>query len=135
MGLALTAAETGHLVFATLHTNNAPKSVDRIVDSFPANKQQQIRVMLSESLVGIVAQGLLPRSDKEGRIAAVEVLIATNAVRNLIRESKTFQIPSVMQTSSRVGMMTFEQSIKGLLEKNVINQATATGFLPSVSNN
>jgi twitching motility protein PilT len=133
ISLALTAAETGHLVFATLHTNNAAKSVDRIVDSFPANHQQQIRVMLSESLVGIVAQALLPRSDKDGRVAALEILLANNAVRNMIRENKTFQIPSVLQTSSRMGMMTFEQSVRGLLEKNIISQATAAGFLPSVS--
>lgn len=134
ISLALTAAETGHLVFATLHTNSAAKSVDRILDSFPPEHQNQARAMLSESLVGIVAQTLLPRADLKGMVPAVEVLIATPPVRNLIRENKGFQIPSVIQTSSRYGMVSFEQSIKTLAEKGLITQATAASFMPTVTN-
>ena len=93
ISLALTAAQTGHLVFATLHTASAAKSVDRIIDSFPSDQQNQVRAMLSESLCGIVAQTLLPRSDKPGQVAAIEVLVANSAIRNLIRENKVFQIP------------------------------------------
>lgn len=129
MSLALTAAETGHLVFATLHTNNAAKSIDRIVDSFPPEQQPQIRVMLSESLLGIVAQTLLPRADVPGMVPALEVMIATPPIRNLIRENKTFQIPSIMQTNARHGMMTYETSVKLLLNSGMISQATATNFL------
>lgn len=132
MSLALTAAETGHLVFATLHTNSASKSIDRIVDSFPAEQQPQVRVMLSESLIGIIAQTLLPRADKPGMVPAIEVLIANTAIRNLIRENKTYQIPSVIQTSARQGMISYEGSIKALVEKGLITQATAKTFLPTV---
>jgi twitching motility protein PilT len=131
ISLALTAAETGHLVFATLHTSSAAKSIDRIVDSFPADQQNQIRMMLSESLAGVIAQTLLPRSDQAGMVPAVEVLIANSAVRNLIRENKSFQIPSIIQTSARKGMLSFEASIKTLLDKNMISQATAAIFTPS----
>lgn len=129
ISLALTAAETGHLVFATLHTNNAAKSVDRVIDSFPADQQAQIRVMLSESLVGVVAQNLFSRADNKGVVAAVEVLVATPAIRNLIRENKTYQIYSAMQTASRTGMITFEQAVKGLLDKGLITEAAARNFL------
>jgi twitching motility protein PilT len=129
MSLALTAAQTGHLVFATLHTGSASKAVDRIIDSFPSDQQNQVRTMLAESLCGVVAQALLPRSDKPGQIAALEVLVANSAIRNLIRENKTFQIQSVMQTSAQRGMISFEKSAKNLLEKGIISQATATGLL------
>lgn len=133
MQLTLTAAETGHLVFATLHTNSAAKSIDRIIDSFPPNQQEQIRVMISESLIGVVAQSLLPRADKKGMVPALEVLIVTPAVRNLIRENKSFQIPSILQTSSQKGMISYEASVKALLDAKVITQATALSFMPTVT--
>lgn len=112
ISLALTAAETGHLVFATLHTASAPKTITRIIDVFPTNQQDQIRVMLSESIQGVIAQKLYPRRDKAGRIAAFEILIATQAVRNLIREQKIFQLESVIQTGRQLGMQDMEQAKK-----------------------
>ncbi|MCB0339627.1 MAG: type IV pilus twitching motility protein PilT [Bdellovibrionales bacterium] len=120
--LALTAAETGHLVFGTLHTSSAPKTVDRIIDVFPANQQAQIRAMLSESLQAVITQTLCRKSGG-GRVAALEILIGTTAVRNLIREGKIHQIPSVMQTSQGVGMQTLDMHLldlvaRGLVEKN-----------------
>jgi twitching motility protein PilT len=120
ISLALTAAETGHLVFATLHTNSAHKTVDRIIDSFPADQQEQVRAMLSESLRGIVAQQLLRRRGK-GRVAAHEILVGTPAVGNLIREAKTVQIPSIMQTGKQVGMIQMDQSILALLAAGLID--------------
>ncbi len=128
VSLALTAAQTGHLVFATLHTSSAAKSVDRIIDSFPADQQNQIRAMLAESLCGVVAQTLLPRSDMPGQVAALEVLIANSAVRNLIREGKVYQIPSVIQTSAQMGMISFEKSAKTLLDQGQITAATAASM-------
>ncbi|MCB0343461.1 MAG: Flp pilus assembly complex ATPase component TadA, partial [Bdellovibrionales bacterium] len=113
--LAMTAAETGHLVFGTLHTNSAASTVDRVIDVFPTDRQAQIRVMLSESLRGVVAQTLFKRRDKPGRVAGLEVLVNTKAVGNLIREGKTFQIPSSMQTGSADGMITFEQHVTQLI--------------------
>ena len=127
--LALTAAETGHLVFGTLHTNNAHKTVDRIIDVFPEGKQAQIRAMLSESLRGVVAQALLPRADKPGRVAALEILLNTKACANLIREGKTFQIPSAMQTGKREGMLTYESTIEDMLKRGTISAKTAAEFL------
>ena len=127
--LALTAAETGHLVFGTLHTNNAHKTVDRIIDVFPEGKQAQIRAMLSESLRGVVAQALLPRADQPGRVAALEILFNTRAVANLIRESKTFQIPSAMQTGKREGMVTYEATIEDLVRRGMVSQKVASEFL------
>lgn len=126
--LAMTAAETGHLVFGTLHTNSAPKTVDRIIDAFPQNQQAQIRVMLSESLRGVIAQNLFKRADADGRIAAIEVLMNTPAVSNLIREGKTFQIPSVMQTGQDFGMITFENSIGQLVKDGKMDKATSDQF-------
>ncbi len=118
--LALTAAETGHLVFGTLHTSSAAKTVDRIIDAFPANQQAQIRTMLSESLKGVVAQQLMKRIDKSGRVAALEVLVVNSAVANLIREGKTFQIPSMIQTGKGEGMQLMDQALIDLLmEKKV----------------
>lgn len=129
ISLAITAAETGHLVFGTLHTNSAAKTVDRIIDAFPEAQQAQIRVMLSESLRGVVAQTLFTRRDRPGRIAAFEVLINTFAVSNLIREGKTFQIPSVMQTSAGTGMMTFESHLRTLVESGQVSKDDALAFL------
>ncbi len=125
ISIAITAAETGHLVFGTLHTQNATRSVDRIIDVFPPKEQEQIRAMVSESLRGVVSQQLLPRSDGYGREPAVEILFATSAVRNLIREHKTFQLPSVVQTGQKQGMVTMDDSIIDLLRRDVITRQTA----------
>ncbi len=128
--LAITAAETGHLVFGTLHTNTAVRTIDRIVDVFPEGRQKQIQTMLAESLRGVIAQRLLPRVD-EGRIAAIEVLINNTAISNLIREGKTFQIPSVIQTGRSEGMFTMQHYIQQLLTKGLITDSTAARFLNS----
>jgi twitching motility protein PilT len=114
--LAITAAETGHLVFATLHTVDAVQTVDRIVDVFPMHQQQQIRMQLSVNLLGVVSQTLVKRKDGQGRAAAFEVLNATSAVRNQIRENKTYQISSIIQTGMRQGMQTLDQSLAKLVE-------------------
>ncbi|CAN5822555.1 MAG: type IV pilus twitching motility protein PilT [Gemmatimonadetes bacterium] len=120
ISLALTAAETGHLVFGTLHTNSAHKTVDRIIDSFPADQQEQVRAMLSESLRGVVAQQLL-RKKVTGRVAAHEILVGTPAIGNLIREGKTFQIPSIVQTGKQHGMIQMDQSIQAHLSAGLID--------------
>ena len=127
--LALTAAETGHLVLATLHTSSAAKTVDRVVDVFPAEEKSIVRAMLAESLVGVIAQILLPRLDKKGRIAAHEVLLSNHAVRNLIRENKIAQMTSVMQTGSRQGMCTFDQDLKEKISARLIDKDTAEPFM------
>jgi len=114
MQMAVTAAETGHLVFATLHTQDAAQTVDRIIDAFPPSQQQQIRVQLAGSLQGVVAQQLLPRRDTEGRVPACEVLVVTPAVRNLVREGKTHQLYSVMQAGGQFGMMTMDAHLAQL---------------------
>ena len=119
--LAVTAAETGHLVLATLHTNSAAKTLDRLVDIFPTEQQEQIRSMVSESIQGIVAQVLLPRIGG-GLAPAVEIMLATAAIRNLIREEKTYQIPSIIQTGGRVGMQTMYQAIEGLVVRGVVSK-------------
>lgn len=119
--LALTAAETGHLVFATLHTSSAAKTIDRIVDVFPGDEKSMVRTMLSESLCAVIAQTLIP-SPKGGRVAAYEVLIATPAVRNLIRENKIAQLYSVMQTSTQFGMQTLESNLQQLVGNGIISQ-------------
>ena len=129
ISLALTAAETGHLVFATLHTNSAIKTVDRIIDVFPENQQSQIRVMLAESLRGVVAQSLLPSADQKGRVPVMEVMVNVPAIANLIREGKTHQIASVMQTSRGLGMMTFEAATNDLINKGMISHEDGTSFL------
>ncbi len=113
--LAISAAETGHLVFATLHTNSAAKTVDRIIDIFPSGQQAQIRTMLSESIEGVVAQTLLPSKDGKSRVAALEVLVGVPALRNLIREDKTAQILSVIQTGAQHGMQSLDQSLRDLV--------------------
>ncbi|MDZ4677215.1 MAG: type IV pilus twitching motility protein PilT [Oligoflexia bacterium] len=129
ISLAMTAAETGHLVFGTLHTNSAHKTIDRIIDAFPQEQQSQIRVMLSESLRGVIAQSLLPKADGQGRIACLEMLINTSAVSNLIREGKTFQIPSAMQTGRNEGMITFESYVQDLLKRGMVTQKEANEFV------
>ncbi|MFZ5625791.1 MAG: type IV pilus twitching motility protein PilT [Bacillota bacterium] len=111
---AVTAAETGHLVLATLHTSDAPGTIDRIIDVFPPYQQQQIRIQLAATLQGVIAQQLVPTADGRGRVAAVEVLIVNSAVRNLIREQKTHQIYSIMQTNARLGMQTMDFSLREL---------------------
>ena len=129
IALAITAAETGHLVFATLHTNSAVKTVDRIIDVFPEAQQSQIRVMLAESLRGVVAQALLPRADRSGRVPVLEILVNVPAVANLIREGKTHQISSMMQTGRAHGMSTFETSIQDLIQKGLISKEDGNSFL------
>jgi len=121
IALALTAAETGHLVFGTLHTSSAPKTITRIIDVFPENQQNQIRIMLSESIQGIIAQKLYPRRDEPGRIAAFEIMIATQAVRNMIREEKVFQLESVIQTGRQMGMRALEQSKRTLVSEGKLS--------------
>jgi len=125
VSLALTAAETGHLVFATLHTGSCTKSIDRIIDMFPKEQQQQVRSMLSESLEAVVAQTLLPTKDGKGRVPAVEIMIANSAVRNLIREEKTYQIPSIIQAGSKEGMQTRDQSLYNLVMNNLVERTIA----------
>ncbi len=133
ISLALTAAETGHLVFATLHTSSAPKTIDRIVDVFPAGQQAQIRTMLSETLYAVVSQILLKRTDGTGRIPALEVMICTAAIKNLIREAKTAQILSTLQTSQKYGMQTMEMAVKGLLERKLISPEEAQPILSDMT--
>jgi len=123
--LAITCAETGHLVMATLHTNNAAESVDRMIDVFPAQEQEQIRVQLSNNLVGIVSQQLLPRAGQPGRVAAIEVMVATSAIRNLIRENKAHQITSTIQTSRESGMQTMDQALRDLYKQSLITYEVA----------
>ena len=124
ISLALTAAETGHLVFGTLHTSSAPKTVDRIIDVFPAAQQEQIRTMFSESIQAIITQTLLKKRSG-GRISALEILIGTPAVRNLIREAKIHQIPSAMQTGQKVGMQTMDMALVDLVRKNQVTPEDA----------
>jgi twitching motility protein PilT len=118
---ALTAAETGHLVFATLHTQSAPSTIDRIIDVFPAEQQDQVRMQLANSLQGIVTQTLLPRADGTGRVCALEILFMDDAIRNLVRQGKIEQVYSYMQTGTRRGMQTMEQSLTELITKSVVS--------------
>ncbi|HKC20124.1 MAG TPA: type IV pilus twitching motility protein PilT, partial [Candidatus Dormibacteraeota bacterium] len=122
---ALTAAETGHLVLATLHTQSAPSTIDRVIDVFPAAQQGQVRMQLAASLQGIVTQTLLPTADGRTRVPALEILLPDDAVRNLIRQGKTEQIYSIMQTNTGRGMQTMEQSLADLVLRRVISQETA----------
>jgi twitching motility protein PilT len=117
---ALTAAETGHLVFATLHTQSAPGTIDRVIDAFPAAQQDQIRIQLAATLEGVVTQALLPTADGTGRVPALEILFPDDAVRNLIRQAKVEQVYSVMQTGTAKGMQTMEQSLADLTLRGVI---------------
>ncbi len=123
--LALSAAETGHLVFSTLHTNSAAKTIDRIVDVFPAAEKDMIRSMLSESLRAVISQTLLKQKGGTGRVAAHEIMIGTPAIKNLIRENKIAQMYSSIQTGRNEGMQTMEQALKDLVEKNIISQTEA----------
>jgi twitching motility protein PilT len=122
---AITCAETGHLVIATLHTNNAAQTVDRVVDVFPPGQQQQIRVQLSNNLEAVLCQQLLPRADGPGRVCAMEVMIATPAIRNLIREAKAHQITSMIQTSANIGMQTMDMALRDLFQRGLITYETA----------
>ncbi len=122
---ALTAAETGHLVFATLHTQDAPQTIDRMIDVFPPHQQEQIRVQIAATIQGIVTQQLLPRRDGRGRCVAVEVLVPTPAVRNLVREGKTHQIYTVMQTGTKFGMQTMDTSLVDLVRRGFISRELA----------
>lgn len=137
ISLAIEASATGHLVFGTLHTTSAAKTVDRIIEVFPENQQEQVKSTLADGIRAVVAQNLFRRRDGKGRVAAVEIMIATPAVRNLIREGKTFQIPSMMQTGHKYGMQTLDDGIMELLNKKIINPDEAytkandkTKFLP-----
>mgnify|MGYP003586495305 CR=1 FL=1 len=125
IGIAITAAETGHLVLATLHTSDAAGTIDRIIDTFPPYQQQQIRVQLSQSLQGIVTQQLLLIADGTSRVAALEILVATPAVRNLIREGKTFQIASVLQTGAKAGMQSMDMSLRELYRNGIVTYEEA----------
>ena len=118
---ALTAAETGHLVFGTLHTQSAPSTIDRIIDVFPAEQQEQVRIQIASSLQGVVTQALLPTADGQGRVPALEILLPDDAVRNLIRQGKVEQIYSVMQTNTGRGMQTMEQSLAELIQRRVVD--------------
>lgn len=123
--LAMSAAETGHLVFGTLHTNTAAKTIDRIIDVFPTDQQEQTRAMLSESLKGVVCQQLLKTADGKGRVAALEIMLGTPAIGNLIREGKTFQIPSIIQTAKRDGMQLMDQHLLDLFKTKRITAEEA----------
>ncbi|MCC2678186.1 MAG: twitching motility protein [Pseudobdellovibrio sp.] len=124
-----TAAETGHLVFATLHTSSAAKTIDRIVDVFPPGQQGQIRTMLADSIRGIVAQSLFTRADGQGRVAAFEIMKGTKAIANLIRENKIYQIPSIIQTGAQHGMVLYEKYVDDLVKKGLVTMADAKAFL------
>jgi twitching motility protein PilT len=130
VSIAIETAETGHLVFGTLHTNTAASTIDRLIDQFPADRQQQVRTMLSESLRGVVAQTLLKKKGG-GRVAALEVLVVTSAIANLIREGKTFQIPSIMQTGRALGMRTLNDALLDLVKANTVEAQEAYDRSPS----
>ncbi len=126
IGIALTAAETGHLVLSTLHTLGAAKTVDRVIDVFPPHQQQQVRIQFSSVLQGIISQQLLPKADGKGRIAAFEIMTATSAIRNLIREDKTHQIDTAVQTGAKFGMQTMDTSLLNIYKRGLISQETLT---------
>lgn len=128
ISIAITAAETGHLVFSTLHTIGAANTIDRIIDVFPPHQQQQIRIQLASVIESVISQQLIPRADGKGRVAAFEVMHANSAVRNLIREAKTFQISSVIQTSKKIGMQTMDDAIYNLFISRKINENNAIHF-------
>jgi len=125
ISVALTAAETGHLVFATLHTQDAAQTIDRVIDVFPPHQQQQVRVQLAGALQGVVCQTLCKTADGRGRVVATEVLVATPALRNLIREGKTHQIYSALQSGAKHGMHTMDQHLAQLLKNGQISYETA----------
>jgi twitching motility protein PilT len=125
MSMAVSSAETGHLVFATLHTNSAASTVDRIVDAFPPGQQEQIRLQLSNNLVAVLCQQLLPRNNSTGRVCCQEIMIATPAIKNLIREAKAHQITSMIQTSGGIGMMTMDMCLRDMYTKGLISRDMA----------
>ncbi|WP_462412386.1 type IV pilus twitching motility protein PilT [Neobacillus sp. Marseille-QA0830] len=129
MGIAITAAETGHLVLGTLHTSSAPSTINRIIDVFPAEQQPQIRIQLASVLVGVISQRLFPTNDGKGRKAATEIMVNSPAIANLIRNEKIHQIQSTMQTSRAQGMHTLEMSIRELLDRNQIHKEAASKYL------
>jgi len=128
ISLALTAAETGHLVLSTLHTRNAPDTVNRIIDVFPAEQQSQVLMQISSSILGVISQRLIPMAQGVGRVAAVEVMIANSAIRNLIRERKFHQIPSIMQSSTSIGMTTIDDSLASLVKMGKITRQNALKY-------
>ncbi|MBU5484957.1 type IV pilus twitching motility protein PilT [Clostridium sp. MSJ-11] len=128
ISIALTAAETGHLVFSTLHTIGAAKTIDRIIDVFPPYQQQQIKIQLSAVLKGVISQQLIPRADGNGRIAAFEVMVSTHGIQNLIREGKTHQIESSIQTGGKYGMKTMDMSISEIIKKGLISKEDAIAY-------
>jgi twitching motility protein PilT len=132
--LALTAAETGHLVFGTLHTSSAAKTIDRVVDVFPAAEKEMVRAMLSESLVAVISQALLKLKDGSGRVAVHEIMVGTAAIRNLIRENKVAQMYSMIQTGSQFGMQTLDQGLLELVRRNVIAVSEARTYAKSPEN-
>jgi twitching motility protein PilT len=132
--LALTAAETGHLVFGTLHTSSAAKTIDRIVDVFPAAEKEMMRTMLSESLRAVISQSLLKTKDGSGRVAAHEIMVGTPAIRNLIRENKVAQMYSAIQTGQNLGMQTLDQCLLDLVRRNVVSSAEARNYAQNKDN-
>lgn len=131
ISLALTAAETGHLVFSTVHTSGASKTVDRIIDVFPAAQQDQVRAQFAESIQAVISQVLLKRRDGRGLVPALEIMIGTPAVRNLIREGKVAQLPSTIQTGQKFGMITLDQSLKELVSKGIVDKEQCLYFASS----
>jgi twitching motility protein PilT len=127
IGLAVTAAETGHLVFGTLHTTSAASTVDRVIDVFPSGQQQQIRMQLSGTLEGVISQCLVPKAEGRGRVCAMEIMLGTNAVRNMIREGKTHQINNIIQSSGSLGMQTLNSALKALVVSGQITLEAAIG--------
>ena len=123
--LAITASETGHLVLGTLHTSNAPRTLDRLLDVFPADQRDQIRMMVSESLLGIVSQQLIPRADGQGRVVAMEIMLNSPAIANVIREAKTFMLPGIIQTGKKAGMILMDESVAALYRKGLITTEEA----------
>lgn len=130
---AITAAETGHLVFSTLHTNSAATTIDRVVDVFPPHQQQQVRVQLANVIEGVIAQQLLPKQSSHGRVAAFEIMLSNPAVRNMIREGKSHQIPSVLQTNKKAGMQTMDDCLVDLYMKRQISAETAVLFAHDIA--
>ena len=130
ISLAITASETGHLALGTLHTTDAASTIDRVVNAFPSHQQQQIRMQVSVNLVAVVSQLLLRRIDGSGMVAAYEILMATGAVRNAIREGKTYQIPQLMQTGGKHGIVSMEQSLKKLIEQGIVSAEDALAVAP-----
>lgn len=133
ISIAMTGAETGHLIFATLHTNDSSQTIDRIIDVFPAHQQNQIRAQLSNTLLGVISQRLVTKIDG-GRIPAVEVMLKNHAVENLIRENKTYQIDNVIETSSNQGMVSMDKSLAGLVRRGVVSIESAMVFVKDKSN-